>query len=237
MRSSVRSMSAASVEERLSTIRRIGAHSFQRAKASLLLRLGGGGGMGKLGGGGMGKLGGGGREGVWALVPAHHRRAGTTPSATKQAVNNRRRLVLIELFFQPLFLQICLCVFRARGIADRLHALKMPHPGYHDRSSIRSETSATRCIGGKCKLSARAATQKIPRCRFDVRKSCARVVSASLHAVTFDTIWSSEVRAIHSSRARLRLTHLCRDDQPNHVRTVVSSTLEIFPVDVVLMWY
>ena len=26
------------------------------------------------------------------------------------------------LFFQPLFLQICLFVFRARGIADRLHA-------------------------------------------------------------------------------------------------------------------
>ena len=47
-------------------------------------------------------------------------------------------------------------------------------------------------------------------------------------------ICSSEVRAIHSSRARLRLTHLCRADQPNHVRTVVSSTLEIFPVDVVL---
>ena len=31
------------------------------------------------------------------------------------------------------------------------------------------------------------------------------LVSASLHAVTFDTIWSSKVRAIHSSRARLRL--------------------------------
>ena len=59
------------------------------------------------------------------------------------------------------------------------------------------------------------------------------VVSASLHAVTFDTIWSSEVRAIHSSRARLRLTHLCRADQPIHVRTVVSSTLEISPVAVV----
>ena len=68
----------------------------------------------------------------------------------------------------------------------------------------------------------------------EVRKSCARVVSASLHAVTFDTICSSEVRAIHSSRARLRLTHLCRAYQPIHVRTVVSSTLEISPVAVVL---
>ena len=36
--------------------------------------------------------------------------------------------------------------------------------------------------------------------------SSARVVSASLHAVTFDTIWSSEVRAIHSARASLRDT-------------------------------
>ena len=63
------------------------------------------------------------------------------------------------------------------------------------------------------------------------------MVSASLHAVTFDTIWSSEVRAIHSSRARLRLTHLCRADQPIHVRTVVSLTLEISPVAVVLLWY
>ena len=32
--------------------------------------------------------------------------------------------------------------------------------GISDRSSIRSETSATRCIGGKCKLSARAARRK-----------------------------------------------------------------------------
>ena len=45
-----------------------------------------------------------------------------------------------------------------------------------------------------------------------------------------------ELRAIHSSRARLRLTHLCRADQPIHVRTVVSSTLEISPVAVVLLW-
>ena len=36
---------------------------------------------------------------------------------------NRRRLRRVALFFQPLFLQICLFVFRARGIADRLHAL------------------------------------------------------------------------------------------------------------------
>ena len=32
--------------------------------------------------------------------------------------------------------------------------------GISDRSSIRSETSSTRCIGGKCKLSARAARRK-----------------------------------------------------------------------------
>ena len=29
----------------------------------------------------------------------------------------------VALFFQLLFLQMCLCVFRARGIADRLHAV------------------------------------------------------------------------------------------------------------------
>ena len=68
----------------------------------------------------------------------------------------------------------------------------------------------------------------------EVRKSCARVVSASLHAVTFDTIWSSEVPAIHSSRARLRLTHLYLADQPNHFRIVEPSALEIPPGDVVL---
>ena len=49
------------------------------------------------------------------------------------------------------------------------------------------------------------------------------MVSASLHAVTFDTICSSEVRAIHSSRARLRLTHLCRADQRSQCFTVVTS--------------
>ena len=38
---------------------------------------------------------------------------------------NRRRLRRVALFFQPLFLQIYLFVFRARGIADRLHALEI----------------------------------------------------------------------------------------------------------------
>ena len=94
--------------------------------------------------------------------------------------------------------------------------------GTSDRSSIRSETSATRRIGGTCTLSARSARRKFGP-SFAVRKSCARVVSASLHAVTFDTIWSSEVRAIHSSRARLRLTHLCRADQRSQCVTVATS--------------
>ena len=48
--------------------------------------------------------------------------------------------------------------------------------GTSDRSSIRSETSATRCIGGTCTLSARAARRKFGP-SFAVRKSCARVVS------------------------------------------------------------
>ena len=52
----------------------------------------------------------------------------------------------------------------------------------------------------------------------------------------FATICSSETWAIHASRAFARLTHLCLADQPNHVRTVVSSTLEISAVAVVLMW-
>ena len=43
------------------------------------------------------------------------------------------------------------------------------------------------------------------------------VVSASLHAVTFDTIWSSEVRAIHSSRAR-PTTHPLVPSRPAHPR-------------------
>ena len=42
--------------------------------------------------------------------------------------------------------------------------------GISDRSSIRSETSATRCIGGKCKLSARAARRKFGP-SFAVRKN------------------------------------------------------------------
>ena len=104
--------------------------------------------------------------------------------------------------------------------------------GTSDKSSIRSETSATRCIGGTCTLSARAARRKFGP-SFAVRNPCARVVSASLHAVTFDTIWSSEVRAIHSSRARLRLTHLCRADQRSQCFTVVTSG----PDDAVLTWF
>ena len=50
-------------------------------------------------------------------------------------------------------------------------------------------------------------------------------------------ICSSEVLAIHSSRARLRLTHLYLADQSNHFRTVEPSALEIPPGDVVLMWF
>ena len=53
----------------------------------------------------------------------------------------------------------------------------------------------------------------------------------------FATICSSETWAIHASRAFARLTHLCLADQPIHVRTVVSSSLEISPVAVVLLWY
>ena len=82
-----------------------------------------------------------------------------------------------------------------------------------------------------CTLSARAARRKFGP-SFAVRNPCARVVSASLHAVTFDTIWSSEVRAIHSSLARLRLTHLCRADQRSQCVTVVTSG----PDDAVLTW-
>ena len=44
---------------------------------------------------------------------------------------------------------------------------------------------------------------------------------------------SSETRSIHSSRARLRLTHLYLADQPSQVLIVVFVLL----VDPVLMWF
>ena len=55
--------------------------------------------------------------------------------------------------------------------------------GTSDRSSIRSETSATRCIGGTCTLSARAARRKFGP-SFAVRQLCARVVTV-LHRPDF----------------------------------------------------
>ena len=64
-----------------------------------------------------------------------------------------------------------------------------------------------------------------------------RAVSTGLGAAHELRLLFEGVTGIHASRAFARLTHLCRADQPNHVRTVVSSTLEISPVDVVLMWY
>ena len=83
-----------------------------------------------------------------------------------------------------------------------------------DRSSMigRSETSSLRCTGGCCSVKARA-PRRNTTLSVDVRKSCARVTSASLQAKMLMMICSSEVRAIHSSRAFARLTHLCRADQ------------------------
>ena len=45
-----------------------------------------------------------------------------------------------------------------------------------------------------------------------------------MHALMFAAICSSETWASQASRAFARLTHLCFDDQPIHVDTVVAST-------------
>ena len=124
-----------------------------------------------------------------------------------------------------------LFVLLARRVSDRapLFSRGVRHVRQNPQSAPRHPPRAE--SAGKCTLSARAARRKFGPL-FAVRKSCARVVSASLHAVTFDAICSSEVRAIHSSRARLRLTHLCRADQRSQYFTVVTSG----PDDIVLTW-
>ena len=86
------------------------------------------------------------------------------------------------------------------------------------RSSKRSETSSTRCTGGKCRLSARAARRK--SLLSPVFKSVNAVsVNASRHALMLMTTCSSAVRASHSSRAFARLTQAFFEDQPSHVRS------------------
>ena len=139
------------------------------------------------------------------------------------------------LFFQPLFLQICLFVSRARGIADLLHALEIV--AAEGRSGLRA---------ARMPLFPDAPHNDVHVPLLDLVDVATgeRAVSTGLGAVSTGLGAAHELRllfegvtGIHASRAFARLTHLCRADQPNHVRTVVSSTLEISPVDVVLMWY
>ena len=145
---------------------------------------------------------------------------------------------------------MCLFVFRARGIADRLHALDI---GIRDIRQIlnplrdirhalnRREVQAERPSRPE-KICAVIRRQVVKRPRGE-RQFARRHVRHDLvvrGASDLVVRGASDLvvrGASDSSRARLRLTHLCRADQPNHVRTVVSSTLEISPVDVVLMWY
>ena len=89
------------------------------------------------------------------------------------------------------------------------------------KSSIRV-TSSTCCTGGCCSVKARA-PRRNTALSVDVRKSCARVTSASLQAKMFMIICLFEARAIQASRASARLTHLCLADQASHVLTVVFS--------------
>ena len=59
---------------------------------------------------------------VFTEVCRRYDRDGPVCDQGEVCPSNLRPLRRVALFFQPLFLQICLFVFRARGIADRLHA-------------------------------------------------------------------------------------------------------------------